>query len=99
VETGTVLATLRVMPRVTLLGALVLHDPEQARSIIRTKAAKHDGNLVHTATALAVTHRQMRRWVTTLGLDVDLDLIRAKAGVHPGQIKSSKKRRASSGRK
>ncbi len=87
------------MPRVTLLGALVLHDPAQARSIILKQAEELGGNLVHTAEALAVTHRQMRRWVTTLGLDVDLDLLRARAGVHPGQIKSSKKRRAKAGRK
>lgn len=87
------------MPRVTLLGALVIHDPEQARSIIRTKATEHAGNLVHTAVALDVTHRQLRRWVVQLGLDVDLDLIRKQAGVHPGQLKSSKRRRASAGRK
>jgi hypothetical protein len=87
------------MPRVTLLGALVLHDPEQARSIIRTKAEESSGNLVHTAAALDVTHRQLRRWVTTLGLDVDLDLIRTRAGMHPGHLKSAKRRRSKSGRK
>ncbi len=87
------------MPRVTLLGALVLHDPEQARNIIRTKAAEKDGNLVHTAEELAVTHRQLSRWVSILGLGVDLDLIRARAGVHPAQIKAGKKKRSKVGRK
>lgn len=86
------------MPRVTLLGALVLHDPAQARSIILKKAEEKGGNLVHTAEELDVTHRQLARWVSVLGLGVDLDLIRAKAGVHPAQIKSSKKRRAKGGR-
>lgn len=86
------------MPRVTLLGALVIHDPEQARSIIRTKATEHDANLVHTAEALDVTHRQLRRWIVQLGLDGDLDLIRVRVGVHPGSIKGAKKRRAKAGR-
>lgn len=54
--------------------------------------------MVHTADALDVTHRQLARWVSTLGLGVDLDLIRLKAGVHPGHVKASKKRRAKSGR-
>lgn len=81
------------MPRVTLLGALVIHEPEQARSIIRTKAVENDGNLVHTAAALNIPHRTLRRWVVTLGLDVDLDVIRKRAGVPAGSIKGAKKLR------
>jgi hypothetical protein len=93
-ERGTALAKASLtMPRTTLLGALVIHDPEQARSIIRNKAAENDGNLVHTAEALDVSHRQLCRWTGQLGLALDLDLIRLRSGVHPGTLKGAKKLR------
>lgn len=68
------------MPHVTLLGSLVLYEPQLARERILEALRAEHGNLTHTAKRLDVSHRSLLRWVAELGLQRDVDLIRTQAG-------------------
>jgi len=79
------------MPALSVIGALVIADPELARERIRVAIRENGGNTTHAATALNVSHRHLCRLIDELGMSHDLDKIRRELGitvVRPGKGKS-----------
>jgi hypothetical protein len=68
------------MPYVTLLGSLVMYEPERARAQIMAAVTETNGNLTNAATKLGVNHRTLCRWAGELGLGRDIELVRTAAG-------------------
>lgn len=60
------------MYRPTLLGALTIADPAQAREIITSALEASGGNVTHAAAALRVSHRQLCRLIPKLKLQAAL---------------------------
>jgi hypothetical protein len=77
----------------SVLGALAIALPEQARDRIRAAIRENGGNTTHAAESLQVSHRHLCRLIDELGLALDIDRIRNELGVVVVRPGESKKRR------
>lgn len=66
------------MPRTTELGYFVLYNRPEARRIILDAVTRCDGNVTRAAPVLKTTQRTLRRMIVDLGLDPDIEQIRAR---------------------